>query len=281
MRVIVTAAAIVLAAVVGGFASSSETEGLRVISLAPSTTETLFALGLDSEIVAVSESCDYPERALAKDSIGTFSQPNVERILALKPDIIFCTGLEQSPVIANLRQLGLKVCVSDPANLEELYASIIEMAALVGREREGAALVSSMRRGVESIRMKSATVPQSKRPGVFVEIWREPLMTVGKGSFVDELITLAGGINIAHDVDRPYAYFSSEQVIRRDPDYIILTYMDAASPAKNIGGRFGWENISAVRRGRVYNDVDPDIFVRPGPRLVKGLEEIYKRIHPS
>src|SRR3989338_8131884 len=131
---------------------SEEDRPLRIVSLAPSTTEIIFALGLDSEIVGVSQFCDYPEAALAKERVGAFSQPNIEKIVSLRPDIIFCTGLEQAPAIEKLRQLNLKVCVSDPSNFKELFDSIAEIGNLVGREGQAARLITEMR---ESIRMIS------------------------------------------------------------------------------------------------------------------------------
>ena len=263
-----------------GLSLSGEIKKLRAVSLAPSTTEILFALGLDDEIVGVSQFCNYPPRALTKERIGTFSQPNVEKILLLKPDIVFCTGLEQAPVITKLRQLNLKVCVSDPSNFGELFDSMREMGRLVGREAQAAALVEGMKRVIEEMNSQVKPVPQEKRPKVFVEIWHSPLTTAGKGSFVDELIMTAGAFNIAYDTGKAYGYFSPEQVIKRNPDYIILAYMNKEDPMRLSKGRFGWDSISAVKNDHVWGDIDPDLFLRPGPRLIEGLKEIHKRLYP-
>jgi len=252
----------------------------RIISLAPSTTEILFALGLDDEIVGVSSFCDYPPKALTKEKVGTFSQPNVEKILSLRPDIIFCTGLEQAPVITRLRQLNLKVYVSDPSNFVELFNSIKEIGRLTDTEKEADSLIEGMNKGMEEIISEAKSIPEGKKVKVFVEIWSSPLMTAGRGSFIGELIALAGGINIAYDVKRPYSYFSPEQVLKHDPDCIILAYMDKKDPVKTAGERFGWSSIAAVKNNRVYNDISPDLFLRPGPRLVEGLKEIHERLYP-
>lgn len=253
----------------------------RYISLAPSTTEILFTLDLDEEIIGVSQSCNYPPEALNKEKIGTFSHPNIEKIVALNPDIIFCTGLEQAPIVTKLRQLKYKVYVSDPSSLEELLNSISEIGRLVNREGQAIALVEKMRKKIEAINFRVKTIPQNKRPKVFIEIWHDPLMTAGKGTYIDELFTLAGGINIAFDTKRPYSIFSSEQVIKRNPDCIILAYMNKDSPFNIIGARFGWHNLSAVKNNCLYNDINPDLFLRPGPRVVEALEEIYKRLYPK
>lgn len=252
----------------------------KYISLAPSTTEILFALGLDEEIVGVSQFCNYPAKAVTKEKVGTFSQPNIEKIISLRPDIIFCTGLEQAPAIAKLRKLNLRVCVSDPSNFKELFDSIREIGGLVGKEERAAALIEEMKKGIEEANSRVKLISKEKRPKVFVEIWHSPLMTAGRNSFINELIILAGGINIANDANRPYTYFSPEQVIKRNPDCIILAYMNKENPVKIIKERFGWNKINAVKNNRVYNDINPDLFLRPGPRLVQGLKEIHKRLYP-
>ncbi len=251
----------------------------RYISLAPSTTEILFALGLEDEIIGVSAYCNYPENARRKEKAGTFSQPNLEKILSLKPDYIFSTGLEQAEAVIELKRLKLPIYVADPANVRELLNSIMDIGKLTGKIQEAEKLTAEMRDQIREINTRAKLIPENKRPKVFIEIWHNPLATAGKGSFIDDLITLAGGINIAYDTKRPYSNFSQETVIIRNPDCVILAYMDKEAPRKLLGKRFGWQEISAVKNNRVFNDIDPDLLLRPGPRAVLGLKEIYKRIH--
>lgn len=263
-----------------GSSFASEKKDLKVVSLAPSTTEVLFALGLDEEIVGVSLFCNYPEEARQKEKIGTFSQPNIEKILSLKPDIIFCTGLEQASVIGKLKQLGLRLYVSDPSSVEELFDSIREMGELIGKEKNADILIDKMKKDLETVRSKVKSIPEADRVKVFVEFWNDPLMSAGRDSFIDELIALAGGINIAHDTERAYSYISPEQVIKRDPDCIVLAYMVNEDAASAIKERLGWREISAVKNNRIYSDINPDILLRPGPRLVEGLKELHNRLYP-
>ncbi|MCX5714714.1 MAG: cobalamin-binding protein [Candidatus Omnitrophica bacterium] len=264
--------------IVLAFAPASASQ--RYISLAPATTEILFALGLDDQIVGVSSYCDYPQAAKNKDKVGNFSQPNIEKIIFLKPNIIFATGLEQAGPVSQLRQLGLKVYVSDPSNMKELFNSIKDIGRLTAKEKEADALIARMQSVMDALALKVNLIPPGKRPRIFVEIWHDPLMTAGKTSFVDELITLAGGRNVASSVNKSYVIFSSEDVISRDPECIIVTYMDQGA-LNNIKSRLGWERISAVKNNRIYDDIDPDIFLRPGPRLVEGLAELNKRFYQS
>jgi len=252
----------------------------RYISLAPSTTEILFALGLDEEIVGVSTYCNWPPKAKSKEKVGEFSQVNIEKILSLKPDYIFCTGLEQAPIITELRRLNLKVYVADPTNMQDLFNSISDIGKITGKTKEAESLVKNMEAEAEEIISLVKLIPEGKKPKVFIEIWHDPLTTAGKGTFVDELITLAGGVNIARDTKRPYSIFSPEEVINRNPDCIILTYMDKEKPIRLLSGRFGWKGISAVKNNRLYNDISPDLLLRPGPRIVQGLKEIHKRLYP-
>jgi len=262
------------------FGDGSRPSPPRYISLAPSTTEILFALGLDDEIVGVSSYCNYPQRAKNKEKVGGFSHANIEKILSLKPDYIFCTGLEQTPIIAELKRQSLKVYVSDPKNMDELFNSIRDIGRIAGKEESAKTLIRNMEQEIEEVVSKVKLIPDDRRPKVFIEIWHDPLTTVGKGSFIDELITLAGGINIAYDTKRPFSIFSPEQVIRRNPDCIIITYMNKEKPSKLLGKRFGWSQIKAVKNNRLYNDINPDILLRPGPRMAQGLKEIYKRLYP-
>lgn len=254
---------------------------LRIISLAPATTEILFALGLDKKMVGVSEFCNYPKEAQAKEKIGTFSQPNIEKILSLKPDLIFCTGLEQAPAIAKLKQLNLSIFVSDPKNIDELFQSIREIGRLTKKEKESALLIDNMEKRIKKINSQVSGIADEKKQKVFIEIWHSPLTTVGSGSFINELIELSGGINITSDIKSAYSSVAQEVVLRRNPDCIILAYMGDAGPVKQVMARPGWSNINAVKNKRVYNDINPDMLLRPGPRVVEALYALHKKLYPD
>ena len=251
----------------------------RYISLAPSTTEILFALGMDDEIAGVSTFCNYPPKAKTKENVGNFSNPNIEKILSLKPDYIFCTGLEQAPIVAELKRLGLKVYISDPRNIKELMESISDMGRITGKDKEAQELIRDTQAQIDNIAALVKLIPENKRLKVFIEIFDDPLTTAGRGTFIDELITMAGGINIAGYTKRAYTIFSQEEVIKRNPDCIIIAYMGKEKPAKLMLKRFAWDSISAVKNNRLYNDIDPDTLLRPGPRVALGIKEIYARLY--
>ena len=251
----------------------------RYISLAPSTTEIMFALGLNNEIVAVSSYCNYPEEVKNKENAGDFSSPNLEKIVSLKPDYVFCTGLEQAPIVSELKRRNIKVYVGDPKDMAELLASIRDIGQITGKDIAADALIKKMEREIEEVSVKVRLIPKDKRQKIFIEIWHDPLTTAGAGSFIDDILTLAGGVNIAFDTRRPFSIFSPEEVIKRNPDCIILTYMEKQKPLTLLQGRFGWKNIRAVQNNRIYNDISPDILLRPGPRVTRGIKELYERLY--
>ncbi|MFH0826318.1 MAG: cobalamin-binding protein [Candidatus Omnitrophota bacterium] len=252
----------------------------RYVSLSPATTEILFALGLKDKIVAVTSFCNFPEETKKIAKIGTFSEPNIEIIISLKPTIVFATGLEQTLVVSKLKKSGLRVVVSDPKNIAELFESLTQIGKETGKEEAAEELKENMLRRLEAVKAKAAVIPAEKRVSVFIEIWHDPIMTAGPGSFVDELINLAGARNIANDAPRAYSRFSNEVIIERNPDVIILGYMDKANESTQlIKNRMGWQNIAAVKNDRIVKDIDPDLILRPGPRLVDGLERIYQSLY--
>lgn len=256
-----------------------EKDDLRIISLAPNATEILFALGLEDHIAGISSQCNFPPQTSKIEKVGTFSNPNIEKILSLKPDIVFAVGLEQLPAVENLRRLKICTYLVDPSNIEELFEHIKHIGAITNRTVEAMRLVDEMKTRIERIDGEVKNVPLQKRPRVYIEIWHDPLMTGGRGSFLDELITYAGGVNIAGDARRPYSRFSPELVIERNPDCIVLAYMGNFEPIELVAKRLGWDQIQAVKNKKVYGDINPDWLLRAGPRLVDGLEVLYERFY--
>ncbi len=262
-------------------ATTVQADNRRYISLTPATTEILFALGLNREIVGVSTFCNYPPEAGKKEKIGSFSDPNIEKIISLNPDIVFCTGLEQATTVTKLRQLNLNVFVSDPSSIGELYQSISDIGDATNRVKEALTLVTNIKNQIRQIQQGQKLDIKVSKPKVFIEIWNEPLITAGKNSLVNELIETAGGINIAANTNKAYANFSAEQVIRKNPDCIIATYMSGINPGNVFKNRLGWSNIAAVKNNRIYCDINPDLLLRPGPRIVEGIKELHKRFYQN
>ncbi len=254
----------------------------RVLSMAPSNTEILFAIGAGSQVVGRDSLSDYPEAAKTVTDIGsTFEALDTESIVSLKPDLVLAAEINTPEQVKQLEDLGLTVYyLKNPVTLEEMYDNLAIVAQLTGHEDEAAALTESLMARVAAVDEKIA--PLSSRPGVFYELdATDPAKpyTAGKGTFITLLIDRAGGYNIASDIDG-YPQFSLEQVVTADPAFIILGDARYGVSPESIAQRPGWENLSAVKNGNVvpFND---DLASRPGPRLVDALEELAKLLRPE
>lgn len=254
----------------------------RVISLAPSNTEILFAIGAGPQVVGRDHLSDYPEAAKTVTDIGsTYEALNTEQIVALKPDLILAAEVNTPEQVKSLESLGLTVYyLKNPATLEEMYGNLEIAAQLTGHANEAAALIDALKARVAAVDARIA--PISSRPSVFYEMdATDPAKpyTAGKDTFITLLIERAGGHNIAADLDG-YPQLSLEQIVASNPDFIILG--DAAygtSPA-SVAARPGWADLSAVKNNHVVA-FDDNLVSRPGPRLVDALETLAKILHPG
>ncbi|HHV55948.1 MAG TPA: cobalamin-binding protein [Firmicutes bacterium] len=248
----------------------------RIVALAPSVTEMLYALGLGPQVVGVAAFSDYPPEAKEKPVVGDAFAINYEALLALRPELVIADENLQAKAIQELRRLGVSVFVVAPHSLEEVLATLTTLGRLTGREAEARQLVAGLEQRIAAVREKTAKLPASRRPRVFVEIWNDPLMTAGPGSFIDELIGLAGGQNIAAGTGQAWPQVNPEWVVAQNPEVLILTLRNRQEVVK----RPGWSALAAVRQDRVY-EVVPDPLVRTGPRLVDGLEQLARLLHPE
>ncbi|PIP12424.1 MAG: cobalamin-binding protein [bacterium (Candidatus Stahlbacteria) CG08_land_8_20_14_0_20_40_26] len=244
----------------------------KTVSLVPSVTEIVYALGGENALVGVVDPEGYPED-IDKPIVGRFSSPNFERIYALSPDIVFVESGEQERFQKPLESLGIEVIIITPKSIDEIFGAIIEVGNIIGKEDEALTLVDSLKNELEKIR-KLANVRKEKRT-VFFELSENPLITIGKRSFINELIDEAGGINITSDIDSPYPVISQELVVNSNPDVIIIAHDNGTDPKTRIG----WKEIEAVKNGRIIEDVDLNLLLRPGPRVIEGIKTMTYAIY--
>ncbi len=242
-------------------------EPVRIVSLAPSNTEILFALGLGDKVVGVTSACDYPEAAKKVDKVGDYNI-NIEAVVAKRPDLVVAVADLQMPVVQKLRELKLRVVAVNPRTLEEVFHAVEVIGDACGAGDAGRRMVDGLRARVAAVESKAATIPADSRPRVFVEIWNDPLMTAGAGTFVDDLVRRAGGRNVVGHIEG-WPQISPETVLSAHTDFIILTCFNRAE----VMARHEWRKVPAVVQGRVF-EIHPDLMVRPGPRLVDGLEAL-------
>lgn len=253
---------------------------LRIVSLAPSVTEMLFLLGLGDSVVGVTDYCDYPPEARRIERVGGLNRPNLEVLLARRPDLVI--GTEKAPASAEgtLASAGATLLRVRIDSFADVFEGLRRIGRAAGREREAAEAVARMEAELKAVAASWGGVPREKRPRVFLEIWNDPLTTAGGPSFLDELVDRAGGVNVAHDIAQAHPLVNPEMVVEWNPDVVVIAHMARkGTTAEEVGRRIGWGNIKAVREGRVIGDIPPDILLRPGPRLVEGVRELARRLH--
>ena len=260
-----------------------EAPAQKIVSLAPSNTEILFAIGAGSQVVGRDEFSDYPAEAASIESIGgSFGEYNVEAIVALEPDLVLAAEINTPELVKQLEDLGLTVYyLKNPVTLEEMYTNLETMAQLTGHNVSD--LVDSLKARVQAVDEKVALA--SARPTIFYEIDASDASkpyTYGPGTFGDLLITRAGGVNLATaaGITDPYPQVSLEQIVATDPTMIILGDSMWGVTPESVVARAGWEDIDAVQNNRIFA-FDDNLVSRPGPRLVDGLEQLAKLLHPD
>ena len=257
-----------------------DTKPERVVSLLPSNTEILFAVGAGEQVVGVTSYCNYPEEATTREQVGgiTTKSLNVETIVALEPDLVLASG-SQSDIIPILEESGLTVVVLEPATFDDIFANIELVGQVTGHTDEATALTGELRQRVDTV---TATVSAADaQPTVFYEVWHDPLMTGGPNTFIGQLITLAGGQSIFADVEEDWPQVSTEVVVERNPAVILGPDSHADElTAEKINARAGWESVAAVQNGEIYM-LNGDAVSRPGPRIVDMLEEAARDLHPD
>lgn len=250
----------------------SQRDGLRIISLAPNLTEILFELGLGDQIVGVTNYCTYPPEALEKEKVGGFINPNLEKIVSLKPDLVVAEHWPSSKTVPRLREFGLQVTeVISPRSFEEIYQVIRGVGETVNRSQGAEELIHRMKKRLEAIEAKASSFDHS--PSVYVEI-DLPSWTIGKQSFITEALLLCGAHNLFEDIDKRSFQASKEMIVDRNPD-VILAYTVAA-PA--ISQRLGWDDIKAVQNGRIIDDLERSLLSHGNHRLIEGMEQLQARI---
>jgi iron complex transport system substrate-binding protein len=248
-------------------------QGLRVVSLVPSVTEIVYAVGAGKMLVGNTNQCDFPEAAKSVYKVGDFMSPDLERIVALRPGLVFVTLPMHRQLLEKLNEMKMPVYVSRPADIQAVFREIDTVAQLLGRRVPGESLVANLRRRLDSIQALADT------PRAYVEISGTPLMTAGGGTFINELLTRAGGRNVFETSMQEYPVVDPEAVLAADPEVILLLHPDMS--AGDVEARVGWGGISAIKQSRVFEKLDEDLLFRPGPRIVDGVVLLAKLLHPG
>jgi iron complex transport system substrate-binding protein len=248
--------------------------GQRVISLAPSLTEIVCAIGAGDLLVGRTSACDYPPGVVSRvPVVGGFGAPSLELLAAARPTLILDVSLEDETLGQKIAGLGLRRERIACSTLDDIPSAMATVGRLVGREAEALRAAERMRAGIAALRARAGG--DARRPKVLVEIWCDPVTTVGRRSFLSELIRLAGGANVGDEVDKDYFQVSSEWVVSKAPDVILCLYMSRdGSARRTVRSRDGWQSIPAVRNDRICDDFDNNMILRPGPRILDSVEAL-------
>ncbi|RKX69366.1 hypothetical protein DRP53_08385 [candidate division WOR-3 bacterium] len=239
-----------------------KSEVKRVVSLAPSLTEMVFFLGAQNRLVGVTTFCDYPPEAKKITKIGDFSNPNLERIVALKPDLVLAALPEQRRIVAELSKMGISVFTSHPKTIDAIIDEMDSLAHLFGLPFPE-----------DSLKKLIYPLPNfDRKPKVYIELAADPIITVGHPSYLNDLIIKSGGINIFASVEVEFPVVSWEEVVRADPDLILIFHNQRCEE------RLGWKELTAVKNGMVFSGLNEDVFLRPGPRIFIALSELRRII---
>ncbi|MFN7974223.1 MAG: cobalamin-binding protein [Acidobacteriota bacterium] len=251
----------------------------RVVCLAPSVTEILFALGAGDMLVGRDKFSDAPEAALAVPIVGSDLEPSHERILGLKPDVVFtATTANRQETAEDLERYGVPVFVTKTMSLADLRGTIVHVGAIVGKTPEAAKLVASIDEGLAKIRAEREKLPRVK---TLIVVWNEPLMVVGPGSYTTEILEAAGGENVASDGSPGYPQYALERVLRAAPQVIVVgSHKDGGQVEDRVTFWTRYREIPAVRDGRVI-PLDGDLLFRPGPRAVETARIVFDALYPK
>jgi len=243
----------------------------RYIVTSPEVAEIIAAIEGTENIVGITSECTYPEKLKTKTKIGTFGKVDFEKIIALEPDIVFTSALEQDAIAFELEKLNIKVVQIYPKSLSEMLNSIREIGKQLDEIRKANFVADSLQTQITHLTNSSNS---TSFPTVYIEIYGNPLMSVSDSSFVGELLNISGGKNIFPELPRDYSRIKPEKVIEANPEIIILTYPGIT--AKQVQNRKGWEVISACKTGKIYTaeDINPDLILRASPRIVDGIKKI-------
>ncbi|HWQ47133.1 MAG TPA: cobalamin-binding protein [Longilinea sp.] len=255
----------------------------RIVSMAPSNTEILYAVGAGAQVVGRDDFTDYPVEALDLPTIGgNMGSYSLEAITALEPDLVLAAEINTPEQVAALEELGITVYyLSNPTDIEGMFVNLITVGQLTGHEDEANTLVDSLRTRVQAV--QTAVGPLDYIPMVFYELdGSDPSKpwTVGAGTFVDQLISMAGGSNGASSMSSEYGQFSLEELLVIDPQIILLGDSVYGVTPEQVAARPGWDALTAVQTSQVFG-FDDDLVSRPGPRMVDGLEALVEILHPG
>jgi iron complex transport system substrate-binding protein len=238
----------------------------------------IFAIGAGDQLVGRTNACDWPAAAAKVPVVGAFGRPSLELLASIHPELVIDVDLADKETGKKISALGMRRETFSCKTPDDIPVVLRKLGLLTGHTREADSLAISIAAGLDKFKKKADA--ESHKNTVYLEIWNDPFWTGGQGSYTSALIAYAGGRNIGDVVNKEYFEISQEWVIKKNPDVIACMYMAKKSTAADeVMNRPGWQNVAAVKNHRVYDRFDNSLFLRPGPRVLDGIEQLYGTIH--
>lgn len=251
----------------------------RIVSLAPSLTETIYALGAQDRLVGDTDYCDYPPAALAKPKVGGAINPSLEHIVALRPDLVLVTkSLNRLETVVALEQLGIAAYATDPRSVQDVITSTAKLADLIGARDAGAALAADLRVRLSELKHLVGALPPKR---VLFVVWAEPLISVGRDTFIADALRRAGAESVVQS-SQSWPHVNLEEIVRLQPEVLVFASSHSETVARDLDALAqlpGWRNLAAARNRRFA--VISDAVNRPAPRLISAIEQLARQLHPQ
>jgi len=255
----------------------------RIVSLAPSNTEILFALGLGDSVIGVTDYCDYPDAAKAKTRVASYLNPDLERLVSLQPDLILAESIQEKTVLPALERLGMTVFVTEALTIDTILNDISVLGKITGKTVAASRMLDTMNLKINSVVSKTQNLSSSQQLKVLYVNWHDPIWTMGRDTYINDIIRKAGGTNIYESDFEKSRAVSLESVITKNPQVIFVSGMGTTGDVvyKGIKDEVRLYTVDAMLNNRIYKISDANLIERPGPRIVDGLIEVSTMIHPE
>lgn len=270
----------IFTALLGILIPAEAEEKIKVVSLSPNITELIFHLGRGGCLAGRSSACDYPDEAKKLPIAGKFGVPSMEFVAGLKPDYIVSSGIRDDGMRKNIEELGIKFILLSNETIDDYYMAVSELGKILDCKTRADEEIHRVKKIFDVEKKITGTIPPEKRPRVYLEVWDNPLMTVGGKSFVNDLIAMSGGVNVAGKENIGYLKCSREWIILSKPDVIIAPAMGKFAGGE-IKKRAGWGKMPAVKNDRIYTGMDESLIYRLGPRMTESLKIFRKCFFPD
>jgi len=249
----------------------------RIVSLAPNLTETVYALGLQDHLVGDTDYCDYPAEAKKKPRVGGTINPSIEEVAALRPDVVLMASINRFETVRALDDLKIPVYETDPHNVQEILASTIKLAEVLGAAENGVALAGEMQQRLTDLQQRLGELPARR---VLFVVWAEPLISIGKNTFIADALRKAGAVSIV-DTTQDWPKVSLEEIVRLQPEFLVFTVQndEKAPDLLTLSALPGWRSLDAVRNHHFV--IVSDAVNRPAPRIVSAIEDMARQLHPE